>query len=95
MATKRYVVTGTTAQFGHQPGQEFEADLPEGPAQRAIARGGISLAEDGDGLSAKTRDELNELASIAGVAAPDKLANKDGVIEAIQDATKEPGQSGS
>ena len=92
---KRYVVTGTVAQFGHQPGQEFEADLGEAMEQRAIARGGLALAEDGDGLADKTRDELNELASIAGVSNPEKLANKDEVIEAIKAATNEPESSGS
>jgi len=92
---KRYIVTGTMAQFGHQPGEEFEADLNEAAAQRAIARGGIAIAQDGDGLADKTRDELDELASIAGVSNPEKLANKGEVIEAIRAAANEPGQSGS
>jgi hypothetical protein len=91
----KYVVTGTRPQFGHRPGEEFEADLPEAMAQRAIDRGGIALAKDGDGLDAKTREELNELAGIAGVASPEKLGTKAEVIEAIHAATEGPDQSGS
>lgn len=87
----KYVVTGTLPQFGHKPGEEFEADLPEETAQRAIDRGGIALAQDGDGLADKTRDELNELAEIAGVKSPDTLANKDEVIEAIKAAANPAG----
>lgn len=92
---KRYIVTGTKAQFGHRPGAEFEADLAPDLEQRAIARGGIALAEDGDGLEAMKREELDALASTAGVSAPDKLANKDEVIAAIRDATNTPDSPGS
>jgi hypothetical protein len=92
---KSYVVTGTTAQFGHQPGEEFEADLTEEMERRAIGRGGIAISQDGDGLVAKTRDELNELAAAAEVVEPEKLATKADVIEAIDAAANEPGQSGS
>jgi hypothetical protein len=87
----KYIVTGTLPQFGHKPGEEFEADLPEEKAQRAINRGGIALAQDGDGLAGKTRDELNELAHIAGVPSPEDLSNKDEVIEALKAAANPAG----
>lgn len=90
----RYIVTGTRPQFGHQPGAEFEADLSKAMEERAIARGGIALVENGDGLSDLKRDELNALAKEAGVEDPESLSNKDGVIEAIRAATKEPVVSG-
>ncbi len=87
---KRYIVTGTLPQFGHNPRQEFEADLSPEAERRAIARGGIALSEEGDGLDGKTREELNDLASLAGVPDPDKLANKGEVQKAIRAATNEP-----
>jgi hypothetical protein len=91
----RYVVIGSRPQFGHQPGQEFEADLSPEREQRAIERGGIRLAENGGGLSNLKRDELDALATEVGVTDPEKLGTKAEVIEAIEAATKEPAASGS
>jgi hypothetical protein len=90
----RYIVIGSRPQFGHEPGTEFEADLSSEMEQRAIARNGIRLAENGDGLSGLKREELNALADEAGVADPEKLGTKAEVIEAIEAATKEPAASG-
>lgn len=89
MAT--YIVTGTLPQFGHKPGEEFDADLSEEIERRAINRGGIALAQDGDPFAGKTRDELNELAHIAGVPSPGDLSKKDEVIEAIKAAANQAG----
>jgi uncharacterized protein YPO0396 len=41
---------------------------------------------DGDDLESLTRDELNARAEAVGVESPDKLANKDAVIAAIEAA---------
>lgn len=90
----RYVVIGSRPQFGHQPGIEFEADLSPERERRAIARGGIRPAENGDGLSGLKREELDALATEAGVKDPEKLGTKAEVIEAIEAATKEPAASG-
>jgi hypothetical protein len=40
-----YVVTGTTAYKGHQPGEEFEADLTPDEERRAKERGSIKAAK--------------------------------------------------
>lgn len=39
-------VCGNRVYRGHEPGEEFEASLPNGPAQRAIARGDIELLDE-------------------------------------------------
>jgi hypothetical protein len=85
----RYIVTGTLPQFGHGPGEEFETDLPAALEERAITRGGIAIAQDGDGLDDLTRAELNERAAEAGVESPESLPNKGAVIGAIREALDE------
>lgn len=41
----RYRVTGRCAYRGHQPGEEFEARLPQNAEARAVNRGSIQLLE--------------------------------------------------
>lgn len=41
MSKTRYEVTGTTAFQGHQPGEQFDADLDEAQERRALERGSI------------------------------------------------------
>ncbi len=40
-----YKVTGSSEFRGHQPGETFEAQLPEGMERRALRRGNIELVE--------------------------------------------------
>lgn len=40
-----YKVTGNTAYLGHQPGEEFEADLDEAAERRAKERGSIRVVK--------------------------------------------------
>jgi hypothetical protein len=43
-----YKVTGPVAFAGHQPGEEFEADLDPAQEARAKARGSIRVVRRGD-----------------------------------------------
>ena len=43
MSKKTYEVTGNTAYMDYQPGETFEADLPEEQEDQAIERGAISI----------------------------------------------------
>lgn len=61
-----------TGHFGDAPGGSEEANDPQS-----------SDGEKGDGLSHLTRDALNDLAKEHGIEDPDKLANKQAVIDAI------------
>jgi hypothetical protein len=88
---KRYTVTGTRPQFGHQPGTEFEADIPEAQERRLLAKGAIkecASKQEDDGLFGLSRIELNRLATEAGVENPYGLPNKGEVIRAIEVATE-------
>lgn len=40
-----YKVTGATAYKGHQPGEEFEAELAPDEERRAVERGSIKAAK--------------------------------------------------
>jgi hypothetical protein len=40
-----YKVSGLTAFDGHQPGEEFDADLDEDLEQRAVERGSIEIVK--------------------------------------------------
>jgi hypothetical protein len=40
-----YTVTGPTAYKGHQPGEQFEADLSPDEERRAVERGSIKAAK--------------------------------------------------
>lgn len=46
----------------------------------------VVAGEDGGALIDRTRDELNELAAEAGVENPEKLKNKQEVVDAIEAA---------
>lgn len=52
----RYRVTGTTAYMGHQPGEEFEAELTPDQERRALERGAIEAVK-----AAKKTDETEEV----------------------------------
>lgn len=39
-------VCGSRIYRGHEPGEEFEGALPDGPASRAVARGDIELLDE-------------------------------------------------
>lgn len=41
-----YKVTGTTAYMGHQPGEEFDADLDDDAEARALERGSIEIVKN-------------------------------------------------
>lgn len=59
--TTVYKVTGTTAYFGHQPGEEFEADLTEDQERRAKERGSIRVVKrDTTEKSKKEEEEVDE-----------------------------------
>lgn len=81
----RFKVSGVQRFLGHEPGEEFEADLPEDQQARAIARGSIKVAS-GDEFKGLTRSALNELAATEGVDSPDSLPNIPSVIDAIKTA---------
>lgn len=40
----KYRVTGPVPYAGHQPGEEFEAELPEDVERRALERGSLEVA---------------------------------------------------
>jgi hypothetical protein len=43
MTKTTYKVTGPTAYKGHQPGEQFEAELTDEQEQRALERGAIEV----------------------------------------------------
>jgi hypothetical protein len=52
-----YKVTGTTAYRGHQPGEEFTAELQEDEERRALERGSITVAK---GRSSRKQNKKEE-----------------------------------
>ena len=86
-----YRVTGVVAFKGKQPGEEIKLDPDEPQTQRAIARGSVTPggAQEKETLEAKSRGELDEIASNLGVNEPETLENKSAVISAIRSYDKE------
>jgi hypothetical protein len=52
-----YKVTGTTAYAGHQPGEEFDAELDEQAERRAVGRGSIRVVKRADKKTTKKEEE--------------------------------------
>jgi hypothetical protein len=89
--SKSYTVTGTTKVLGHEPGSSFTADLPEDQEAFLIQIGALAEGSQRGGgkkpLKDLSREELDGLArATAGVPEPEKLPNKDAVIEQIEKA---------
>jgi hypothetical protein len=82
-----YRVTGSRIYRGVKPGQSFEAE-PSPVLDEAVRRGNVTLEEEG-ALESKTREELDALASAAGVEEAEKLNDKAAVAKAIRATEKE------
>lgn len=83
-----YQNLGTSVVHGAQPGESFRAALTVGQRDALIAGGHIDADSDGTDLASMSREKLNVLAVSAGVEAPEKLSNKQAVIDAINAATE-------
>jgi len=56
----KYRVKGSHRFLGHEPGEEFEADLDEGQEKRAVARGSISRVNKKSADAEDTKAEKAE-----------------------------------
>lgn len=78
-----------------QTGASEAQDLYSQPRGRKVALDGKARGEkrqadqEDDDLNAKSRDDLNKIASDKGVEDPEKLSNKGEVIAAIRETDKE------
>lgn len=81
---REYRVIGSLPVFDLQPGETFTAELDPEQEARLIARGSIELVVPEPAEA--TRDELNEVAASLGVEKPERLPNKQAVLDAINTA---------
>lgn len=88
MLPREYRNVGTRRVEGSAPGETFEHAYTVGQEQ-ALIEGGHIEPTDQRALSSYGRKELNAMAAQAGVADPEKLPNKEAVIQAIEAATPE------
>lgn len=84
-----YQNLGTSVVHGAKPGELFRAALTVGQRDALIAGGHIDADSDAADLAALSREKLNVLAVSAGVDAPERLSNKQAVIDAINAATEQ------
>jgi hypothetical protein len=91
MGKQAFRVTGAVAFAGKKPGETVELDPDDPRTQRAVARGSVTAAgaQEKETLEAKSRAELDEIASRLGVNEPETLENKSAVISAIRSYDKE------
>jgi hypothetical protein len=89
MAERNFVVTGVQKFRGNPPGSTFKADPDDPQIERAIATGSISAGGSSKMLEDQSREELNELASRAGVERPADLEDKAAVVKAIRAKERE------
>lgn len=83
--SKTYRVIGTRKYRGNAPGSTFDAVLDPEAEARALARGAIEVVGEQEApLESKTREELNAIASAAGVEDPAALKDKAAVADAIR-----------
>lgn len=85
---REYEVVGPREVHGAKPGEKFLASLTVGQEAALLEGGHIEVAGDDGGLEKRSREDLNVLARSTGVADPEKLPNKQAVIDAIETATE-------
>lgn len=75
-------------QDGDTQPRHFEVNVGSPEHERLLKSGGVPVDSDepGDGLDGLKRGELDARAAAAGVPEPEKLPNKDAVIDAIRAA---------
>jgi hypothetical protein len=85
---KRLIFNGPEGQVLDESGQKVpsgeEFTVDDDRAAWLLANPQIPVIEAGDSLEQRSRQELNELASEAGVWEPEKFPNKAAVIAAIE-----------
>lgn len=74
-------VVGRNAVMGHATGETFTATLTAEQEQFYVTGGHLEVV---GALTGRKREELNELARAAGVEEPEKLPDKQAVIDAIE-----------
>jgi hypothetical protein len=84
---RAYQNIGPRVVHGAAPGGVFEAALRVGEERALLEAGHIEIVGDAESLADKPRKELDELAREAGVSDPEKLPNRQAVVDAIAAAS--------